>query len=494
MEMMLVSLCLAIFLAFLFLKPLFTRTTTTKLKLPPSPWRLPVIGNLHQLSLHPHRSLHSLSLRYGPLMLLHFGCVPTLVVSSADVAHDVMKTHDLKFSNRPRTRTVNKLIKGTEIAFAPYGEYWRQMKSICVMNLLTNKTIRSFENIRAEEINLIMGKLEKASSSSSPVNLSKLFINFSNDVITRVVLGKKYSTEGGEYISQNVVRKFMELVGAFPLGDFIPKLAWIERIRGLDKRVEEVYKEVDGFLEKAVQDHENADDERSDFVYMLLSVQRDKTTPFEFERRDLKFVLLDMLFGAATTTFALLEWTMTELMRHPECMKKLKDEICSVSTHKLYVTEQEAEKMNYLNLVIKEALRLHPGVPIAPRELSEDVKVHGYDIAAGTQVLINIWAIQRDPSAWGPDADEFRPERHLDLVVDFQGQNLKFIPFGSGRRQCPGSGYVVALAEVTLANLVKRFDWKVDVGAMGDDKPDVAEAVGIDVCRKYPLIVCPSSV
>lgn len=122
------------------------------------------------------------------------------------------------------------------------------MQSICVMNLLTNKTIRSFEDIRAEEINVLMGKLEKASSSSSPVNLSKLFINLSNDVITRVVLGKKYRTEGGEYISQNVVRKFMELVGAFPFGDFIPKLAWVERIRGLDKKVEEVYKEVNHFL------------------------------------------------------------------------------------------------------------------------------------------------------------------------------------------------------------------------------------------------------
>ena len=130
MEIILISLCVATFLALLFLKPLLTRITTTKVKLPPSPWRLPVIGNLHQLSLHPHRSLHSLSLRYGPLMLLHFGCVPVLVVSSAEVAHDVMKTHDIKFSNRPRTKTVNKLLNGREIAFSPYGEYWRQAKVI----------------------------------------------------------------------------------------------------------------------------------------------------------------------------------------------------------------------------------------------------------------------------------------------------------------------------------------------------------------------------
>nr|QWK52217.1 cytochrome P450 71A49 [Isatis tinctoria] len=446
MEMILISVCLAIFLAFLFLKPLFRRTTTTKLKLPPSPWRLPLIGNLHQLSLHPHRCLHSLSLRYGPLMLLHFGCVPMLIVSSADVAHDVMKTR-------------YKIFQSLE----------NKNGRICVLNLLTNKTIRSFENIRTEEINVMMEKLEKAISSSSPVNLSELFTNFANDVITRIVLGKKYSTEGGEYISQNIVRKFMELLGAFPLGDFIPMLAWIEKIRGLDNKVEEVYNEIDGFLERAVQEHVIcADEERSDFLYILLSVQRDKTTPFEFDRSDLKLVLLDMLFGGATTTSTLLEWTMTELMRHPECMKKLQDEIRSISTHNLFVSEKEAEKIDYLNLVIKEALRLHPSIPTVPRQLSERVEVHGCDVAAGTQVLINIWAIQRDVSTWGSDAEEFRPERHLDLVVDFQG------------RRCPGIGYALALVEVTLANLVKRFDWRVDVEAMGDDKPDLAEAPGLD--------------
>ncbi|KAF2596676.1 hypothetical protein F2Q68_00012331 [Brassica cretica] len=439
MEIILISLCVATFLALLFLKPLLTRITTTKVKLPPSPWRLPVI------SLHPHRSLHSLSLRYGPLMLLHFGCVPVLVVSSAEVAHDVMKTHDIKFSNRPRTKTVNKLLNGREIAFSPYGEYWRQAKSICVMNLLTIKTIQSFENIRAEEINTMMEKLEKASSLSSPINLSELFTTLTNDVIRRIVLGRKYGSERVCYISQDIVRRFMELMGAFPLGDFIPVLSWIDRIRGLDKKVEEVYNEFDVFLEKLVQEHEDADEDRSDFLYILLSLQRDKTTPIELDRSDLKLILLDMLFGASVTTFTLLEWTMTELMRHHECMKKLQDEIRSVSAH------------------------------------------NGY-------VLINAWAIQRDNAAWGPDAEEFRPERHLDLLVDFQGQNFKYIPFGSGRRRCPGIRFALALVEVTLANLVKRFDWRVEVGTMGDNKPDLAEAIGLDVCRKLPLVVCPSCV
>ncbi|KAL0692284.1 hypothetical protein Bca4012_059464 [Brassica carinata] len=289
----------------------------------------------------------------------------------------------------------------------------------------------------------MMEKLEKASSLSSPINLSELFTTLTNDVTRRIVLGKKYR---GGYISQDIVRRFIELMGAFPLGDFISLLSWIDRIRGLDDKVEEVYNEFDVFLEKLVQEHEDADEDR------------DKTTPIVLDRSDLKLILLDMLFGASVTTFTLLEWTMTELMRHPECMKKVQDEIRSVSAHNLSVTEKEVEKMNYLNLVIKE-------------------------------VLINAWAIQRDIAAWGPDAEEFRPERHLDLLVDFQGQNFKYIPFGSGRRRCPGIRFALALVEVTLANLVKRFDWKVEVGTMGDDKPDLAEPIGLDVCRKFPLVL-----
>ncbi|KAL0874185.1 hypothetical protein Bca101_023890 [Brassica carinata] len=452
----------------MFLKSFLRQTTTTKLNPPPSPWRLPLIGNLHQLSLHPHRALCSLSHRYGPLMILYFGRVPTLVVSSADTALDALKTHDLKFSNRP-------------------------VKSLCALNLFSKKTIQSFGYIREEEIILMMDKLAKASSSSSTVNLSALLTTLTNDVITRVVLGRKYSGEEGGNNSNNIVRRFNELLGTYPLGEFVPSLAWIDWIQGLDKKVEKVNKEIDVFLEKVVQEHEDTDQDMSDFADILLSTQKDKTTPFELDRAGLKILLVELLFAGSATTFTLMEWTMTELLRHPECLKKLRDEILSVSTHNFYVSEKEVEKMDYLNMVIKEVLRLHPSGPLITRLVSEDVKINGYDIAAGTRVLINLYAIQRDTATWEPDAEKFRPERHLDSPLDFEGQNFKYFPFGSGRRRCPGDGLALPLVELTLANLVKRFNLRFEGGLKGDYKPDLFEATGLDVCRKFPLIVSPFS-
>ncbi|KAJ4899856.1 hypothetical protein Rs2_13807 [Raphanus sativus] len=497
MEMILVYLCLTTLLALLFLKQLFKRTTTTKLNLPPSPWRLPIVGNFHQLSLNPQRSFRSLSLRYGPLMLLHFGRVPVLVVSSAEVAHDVMKTHDRLFANRPITKTVDKVTNGgRDLVFAPYGEYWRNIKTLCIVHLLTNKMVRSFHKDREEEINILMEKLGKASSSSSTINLSQLFITLTSDVMSKVALGRKYSSDQDTIDIKTLVRTFARILGTFPVANYIPSLAWIDWIRRLDGKVEDVSKTFDDFLEKVVQEHDvDAEKKRSGFVDTLLSIQREKMTPFVFDKSDIKLIILDMFLGGSATTSSLLEWTMTELMRHPECMRKLRDEICSVSMHNLYVNEEDIEKMNYLNAVIKETLRLHPPLSVLiPRQLSEDIKLKGYDIAAGTQVIINAWAIQRDNATWGPDAEEFKPERHLNSSWDFQGQDYKFIPFGSGRRLCPGIRLALVLVEVTVANLVKRFDWRVPVGPHGMDKPDLAEAAGIEACRKFPLIVFPTSV
>lgn len=394
MELILFSLFLTTLLAFLFLKSLFKRTTTIpELNLPPSPWQLPVIGNLHQLSLHPHRAFHSLSLRYGPLMLLHFGRVPVLVVSSADGAYDVMKTHDLKFANRPKTKAIDIIMNGgRDVAFSCYGEYWRQMKSLCTVHLLGKQMVKSFENVRKEEISAMMEKLEKASSSSLSVNLSDLLLNMSNNVICKIAMGRKYSREESTSDFENQLRKIMELLGAFPVGDYIPCLAWIDKVRGLDRKMEEVSKTFVEFLERVVQEHvdEAENKEASDFVDMLLRIQREKTNGFELHRSDIRLIILDIFLGGTTTTFTAVDWAMTLLIRHPESMKKLQAEIRKYSRNKLYISEEEVENMKYLKAVIKEVLRLHPPGPILiPRQLSQDVKVKGYDISAGTIVKAN---------------------------------------------------------------------------------------------------------
>ncbi|KAF3513213.1 hypothetical protein F2Q69_00001414 [Brassica cretica] len=481
---LMLSLCLTTLLALLLLKSILKRTAT-KVNVPPSPWRLPVIGNLHQVGLHPHRSLRSLSFRYGPLMLLHFGRVPVLVVSSGEVAYEVMKTHDLKFANRPRSKAVHRIMNGgRDVVFAPYGEYWRQMKRVCILNLLTNKMVGSFEKVREEEVNAMIEKLEKASRSSSSENLSELFITLPSDVTSRVALGRKHSDDETARDLKNRVRQIMELLGEFPIGEYVPSLAWIDRIRGFNDKVEEVSRRFSDLMDKVVQEHLEAGKKKVDFVDILLAIEGEMSNGFQ-----------DMFIGGTSTTSTLLEWTMTELIRHPECMKKLQDEIRSSSIpNSSYIKEEKVEKMKYLKAVIKEVLRLHPSLPlILPRVLSEDVKLMEYNIAAGTEVIINAWAIQRDTAIWGLEAEEFKPERHLDSPTDYRGKDLNYIPFGSGRRICPGIGFALGLAEVAVANLVGRFDWRVGFRPKGDQS-DIAEAVGIDVCRKFPLIAFPSSV
>ncbi|XP_059637328.1 cytochrome P450 736A117-like [Cornus florida] len=475
----------------------------TKRNLPPSPPKLPVIGNLHQLGVFPHRSLRSLAQQYGPLMLLHFGSKPVLIVSSADAAREIMKSHDLIFSNRPKSSIARRVFYDKDVAFTPYGEYWRRVKSICVLNLLSNRRVQSFRRVREEETALLIEKIKQAAfSSSSPVDLSEMFVSLTNDVVCRVALGRKYgeiSKSGRKF--KDLLRDTGELLGEFNLGDYIPWLVWLNQISGLNARVEKIAKELDEFLEGVIEDHIDSkkkesndggsgdqDKKHQDFVDVLLEIQRENTDDFLLHRDSIKAIILDM-FGAGTdTTFTALEWTMSELLRHPKAMKELQHEVRVIARGKLEITEDDVEKMQYLKAVMKESLRLHPPTPLlVPRESTQDVKVMDYDIAAGTQVFINAWAIARDPLLW-EDAEDFQPERFLNTSIDFKGHDFKFIPFGAGRRGCPGIQFATSVNELALANLVHKFDFALPDGATEEDF-DITEAPGISVHKKYPLLL-----
>ncbi|KAK9939933.1 hypothetical protein M0R45_016613 [Rubus argutus] len=495
---------LALVAIFLILVYRWSFTTIAK-NSPPSPPKLPIIGNLHQLGVQTHRSLEALSQRHGPLMLLHFGSVPVLVVSSAEAAREIMRTHDLTFSNRPTSVISEKLLYNyKDVASAPYGEYWRQVKSICVLNLLSNKRVRSFCLVREEETKSMINEITKYSSSSRVVNLSELFVTLTNDVVCRVALGRKYSSidskEDGKTFHE-LLLEFGELLGSLNIGDFIPWLAWLSRVNGLNAKLDKVAKQFDDFLDRVIQEHvdhgskstgDDRNEEQRDFVDVLLEIQKRNSLGFHLDIVSIKALILDMFAAGTDTTYTVLEWAMTELLRHPRIMSKLQNEVREIVGKKPDITEQDLNEMHYLKAVIKETLRLHPPIPLlVPRKSTQDVKINGYDIKANTQVIVNAWKIGRDSKSYHKP-EEYDPERFLiHSGIDYKGNDFQLIPFGAGRRICPGIQFAMAINEIALANLVHKFNWALPGDARSDDL-DMTESIGLTIHRKYPLKVVAS--
>ncbi|XP_055826921.1 (+)-menthofuran synthase-like [Solanum dulcamara] len=483
-----------IFLSFILLSFFGLSSKKCKKNLPPSPPKLPFIGNFHQLGEQPHRSLQKLTKEHGQMMMLQFGSVPVLIASSAEAASQIMKTQDIGFANKPKSIIPSKLFFGPkDVAFTPYGDYWRNARSVCMLQLLNSKRVQSFSKIREEETSLLLQKIRDSIDNSQVVDLTELFVSMTNDVLCRVALGRKYcdGEEGKKF--KSLVIELVELLGVFNIGDYMPWLAWVNHFNGLNAKVDKVAEEFSSFLEGVIEEHrekkiDEKDEEGSaDFVDILLQVQKENKPGFKVEMDSIKAIIMDMFAAGTDTTSTLLEWTMNELIRNPNTLRKLRDEVRQVTQGKSDVIEDDLEHMPYLNAVIKESLRLHSPVPLLPREAIKDTKVLGYDVAAGTQVFVCPWAISRDPTIW-ENPEEFQPERFLDSCVDYKGFHFGLIPFGAGRRGCPGITFAKVVNELALARMFFHFEFSLPNGAKAEDL-DVDEALGITVRRKFPLLV-----
>ncbi|CAI0450795.1 unnamed protein product [Linum tenue] len=481
-------------------RPTPTTTNNKKriTKLPPSPPKLPVLGNLHQLGLYAHRSLQTLARRHGPLMHLRFGTVPVVVASSAAAAREIMKTHDHNFSGRVESAVAAKLLYDYEdISTAPYGEGWRQRRGVCVVHLLSNRRVQSFRRVREEETAILMKRMR----DQRVVDLSESFATLTNDVVCRAALGRKYSelgSNGGRKFNE-LLLEFMELLGSFNVGDFIPWLRWINIFTGFSVRVDTIAKEFDDFLEEVVDEHQaerqrkiEKKKKKKDLVDILLNLQRDKSLGFPLTRKNVKGIILDMFAAGTDTSYTVLEWAMTELLRHPKTMERLRDEARRVGKGEAEINEDDLDEMLYLKAVMKETLRMYPPIPLlVPRKPSRSVEIEGYHVPAGTMTMVNAWAIGRDPGIW-EQPEEFMPERFLNdgCKVDFRGQDFELIPFGAGRRGCPGISFAMATNELVLANMVNGFDWSLPEG-MRVDELDMGECPGLTIHKKVKLVaVC----
>nr|CAD1834353.1 unnamed protein product [Ananas comosus var. bracteatus] len=345
----------------------------------------------------------------------------------------------------PPARISNALLYSSDIAVSPYGEYWRQVRRICVLHLLSLKRVQSFRYVRQEEAALLVDKIRAtvaaAATTSSTVDVSQLVVNLTNDVTCRVAFGRKYSAEGGGAAKiQATLAEFAALLGTVEIGEFVPWLGWIDRLRGLDRRVRNNSRELDAMLERVLEDHCSGNEEGDDLVDVLLSINdKDENVGIALTRSNIKALLLDMFAAGTDTTFTTIDWIMAELIKHPKVMERAQEEVRRVVGSSPNVEEELLEGMYYLKDVIKETLRLHAPIPLlVPRETIEDTQLEGFDIPAKTRVIINAWAIGRDPKLW-ERAEEFWPRGLLTALSISEDSTLNSYRLVREGEVVPGS-------------------------------------------------------
>ncbi|GJN19197.1 hypothetical protein PR202_gb06444 [Eleusine coracana subsp. coracana] len=498
MEQVAAALCLCIFLALTLL--LHNRNKNKQSgnngggRLPPSPWRLPVIGNLHQVmttrSPLVHRTMADLARRLdAPLMHLQLGEVPVIVASSAAAAREV-----LNFAARPRSAAARALrCDGEGAVFLPYGATWRQLRRVCVVELLGARRVRSFRPVREEEARRLVAAT--AGEEAAVVNVSERIAAAVADATVRVMVGERF--ERREELMKELGETVKVLAG-FSLDDLFPSWRLAGVLGGMTRPAEANHRNTYELMDCAFRQHQerkasidSSVTKEEDILDVLLRMQKEGGLEVPLTTGNIKAIILD-LFSAGTETSAnTLQWAMAELMRNPQVMKKAQAEIRSNLAGKPSVTEDDLPGLYYLKLVIKETLRLHPVSPLlVPRECRQTCSVMGYDVPKGTTALVNVWMINRDPEYW-EDAKTFKPERFETCAVDFRGNDFEFIPFGAGRRICPGIAFAMANMEIVLASLLYHFDWELPDG-VSPSELDMTEEMGLSVRRKKDLYLRPT--
>ncbi|KAE8775389.1 Cytochrome P450 71C1 [Hordeum vulgare] len=477
--------------------------------LPSPPNKLPLIGHLHMVGSDPHVSLAALAAKHGDggLMLLRLGQTRALVVSSPRAAEAVLRTQDHVFASRPTNAVVDALLDGgADIAFVPYGEFWRQARRLVTTHLLSARKVHSLRRGREEEARLVMAKIQGAAAAGATVDMTRLLGAFTNDIVCRAVSGKFFREEGRNELFREVIDGNVAAFGGFNLLDYYPGLAKVSMLRRLVfAKTNRLKRKWDDLLDKIIVDHvsqkaspreqhrdrdQQEDEEETDFVDVLLGLQEE----YNLTTEHIKAILMDMFVAGTDTSYIVLECAMAELMRKPNLMTKLQAEVGEKTPKgQQMVTEDDLGSMAYLKAVVKETLRLHTPVPLLLPHLSmAECNIDGYTVPAETRVVVNAWALGRDHGSWEA-AGEFMPERFGDIVSpDFKGRDFQFLPFGAGRRMCPGINFAMATVEIMLANLVYCYDWELP-GGMRQEDLDMTDVFGMTMRRKEKLFLVPIS-
>ncbi|EXC06134.1 7-ethoxycoumarin O-deethylase [Morus notabilis] len=474
-------------------------------KLPPGPKPLPIIGNLLELiGDKSHKSLAKLSNSYGPIMHLKLGQITTIVVSSAAVAREVLQRHDRLFSNR----TVPDAIHASDhsefsLPWMPISPTWRKLRKICNSHLFSAKVLDANMSLRHKKVQELLADVHKSAKDGEAVDIGKAAFKTSLNILSTTFFSMEYFADH----ASDTVRNFKEIVWGMVeeiarpnVADYFPILRMVDP-QGIRKRTTIHFrKTLDLFgniINRRLQIREKIGSTQDiDMLDTLINMTINKEKLEDHDQLDkttIEHLLLD-LFGAGTeTTSATLEWSMAELLKAPEILSEAQAELEQVIGKGNQVKESDIARLPYLQAIVKETLRLHPTVPLLlPRKAAKDVKVFGYTIPKGAQVIVNVWAISRDSTIW-ENPEKFMPGRFLDSNIDVRGHDFEFTPFGAGRRLCPGLPLAIRILPLMLGSLLHSFDWMLEDGVT-PETINMEDKFGLTLQMAQPLRAIPRSI
>ncbi|XP_059454581.1 cytochrome P450 CYP82D47-like [Corylus avellana] len=493
---------LAFFLFLFFLLWILRKTRKTTLP-PEAGGAWPLIGHLHLLRgpKPAHITLSKMADKYGSLFTIQLGVHPALIVSNWEVAKECFTTHDKVFANRPKA--IASELMGYNYALfvlSPYGPYWRQVRKIATVEVLSNHRLAMLKHIREHEVNRSIKEMYElwVKNNNMLVDMQRWFGSLALNIVFKMVVGKRFY--GAEDEDENVgddqcrqtLKDVFELSGTVVVADVLPYLRWLD-FGGYEKTMKKTAKEFDHVLEGWLEEHkqrkvsgEGKGDK--DFMDVMLSVVANEEKISNYDADTItKATCLSLVVAGADTTATTLTWAISLLLNNRKALKNAQQELDVQIGKDRQVKELDIKNLVYLQAIIKETMRLHPAASLSPpHESMEDCTLAGYHVPEGTRLLVNISKIHRDPNVWS-DPNEFQPERFLiaDKDVDVRGNHFKFIPFGSGRRVCPGISFALQVMHLTLATLLHAFE----IATPLDELVDMTEKVGINNQKATPVEV-----
>ncbi|RLN33159.1 cytochrome P450 76M5-like [Panicum miliaceum] len=472
---------------------LSTKTSSGPARWPPGPAPLPLLGNILDLHGEPHHALARLAETHGPVMSLRLGATDAVVASSAAAARDVLQRYDHVLAARSVTDAGCALgnHEHSVIWLPSSSPLWKRLRAVCTTHLFSARGLDATRAAREEKARELVACLGRHAGEA--VDVGRVVFSCVLNVVSNVLFSEDVADLSSDRAQEleMLVRDTVEEACKPNLSDLFPVLAKLD-LQGRRRRNAEFIGRFYDFFDDIIARRINAGGGggEEDFLDVLLQLH----SVDQLSLQTIKSFLLEDLFAAGTDTNAItVEWTIAELLRHPAVMFKVRAELRDALGSKPHPDESDIDRLPYLRAVVMESMRLHPPSPMLMPHLAmaDGAEVGGFAVPSGTKVIVNLWAVMRDPAVW-PEPEAFVPERFAGAGdADFRGKDrLEFMPFGAGRRACPGTPMATRVVTLLLASMLHAFEWKLPEGLQPGDV-DVRDRFGTSLNMVTPLKAVP---